>query len=157
MTFPRMFEIQKLLMIFHLCCFSLQDHTIRYSDFIIIHPWRVSIDLFFIFSHIHLGDCGNIIWELTSSEILETVMMMINYLFLCPHDGESLKLTGLRVLLARIITIGQLNLLSLGDRAIVYADILLFTDTWFCLKDYSLFWNSWLILVKRLASVLSWW
>ena len=75
-------------------------------------------------------------------------------LFICmPSRRESLKLTGLGVLPARAITIGQLNLLCLGNRTIVYANTLMFTDAWFYLKDYSLFWNRWLILVKRLTPV----
>ena len=45
------------------------------------------------------------------------------------------------------LTKSQLNLLCFGDRAIVCTEILLFTDAWFYLKDYSFFWNSCLILV----------
>ena len=52
-----------------------------------------------------------------------------NQLFICmPSRRESLKLTGIGVLPARAITIGQLNLLCLDNRTIVYANTLMFTD-----------------------------
>ena len=53
--------------------------------------------------------------------------MMINYSFSCLLGVDSLRVTGEEVLPARIITIGQLSFLCLGDKAIVYANILLFT------------------------------
>ena len=86
--------------------------------------------------------------------------MMINYLSVIDKLNDqlfSLKLIGLGVLPACIITIDQLNLLCLGGRAIFHADILLFTDAWFYLKDYSLFWSSWLIWSKDWHLYLSWW
>ena len=47
--------------------------------------------------------------------------MMINYSFSCLLGVDSLRVTGEEVLPARIITIGQLSFLCLGDKAIVYA------------------------------------